>query len=180
MPFSTSRKTGDAGLSVKRELFCQEYMKDLNATAAAKRAGYSAKTANEQATYLLGIPAIQAYIKKLKKKMADRNEDLTQRVIDELAKIAFSNVQDFIENDNKVLDLSKVENHKAAAVSSIKKTTKRFDTLDEETDDIIQETVEFRLWDKGAALERLGRHLGIFEEDNKQKSAVIKVTDLDE
>lgn len=37
----------------KQARFCEEYMIDLNATQAAIRAGYSPKTANEQAARLL-------------------------------------------------------------------------------------------------------------------------------
>lgn len=164
-----------------QDRFCQEYIKDLNANAAAKRAGYKENKSRCTPSRLLTYPQVKKRIAELKKKLLERNEDLAQQVIDELAKIAFSNVQDFIKDGNTVVDLSAIEAKKAAAVSSIKKVTRRFDTLDTSTDDVIQETIEFKLWDKGAALERLGRHLGIFEADNKQKGPlVITVTDTDE
>ena len=40
-------------LTAKQQRFCEEYLIDLNATQAAVRAGYSAKTANEQGSRLL-------------------------------------------------------------------------------------------------------------------------------
>jgi hypothetical protein len=36
------------------------------------------------------------------------------------------------------------------------------------------------MWDKLSALEKIGRHLGIFEADNKQKTAVINVNVTDD
>ena len=58
-------------LTDKREAFCQEYLVDLNGTQAAIRAGYSEKTANEQAARLLANVSVQQRVAELK---ASRNE----------------------------------------------------------------------------------------------------------
>lgn len=77
-----------AKLTEKQKRFCDEYLIDLNATQAAIRAGYSARTANEQGARLLANVSVQEYIAR---KMAERsrrtgvNQD---RVVLELAKIA--------------------------------------------------------------------------------------------
>ncbi|MGV3346401.1 terminase small subunit [Enterobacteriaceae bacterium LUAb1] len=55
-----------AKLTDKQELFCREYLKDLNATQAAIRAGYSEKTANEQASRLLANVNVQSFVAELK------------------------------------------------------------------------------------------------------------------
>lgn len=60
-------------LTDKQEMFCREYLIDLNATQAAIRAGYSAKTANRTASENLSKPDIQNRIAELK---AKRNEDV--------------------------------------------------------------------------------------------------------
>ncbi|WP_210461687.1 terminase small subunit [Pantoea ananatis] len=62
-----------AKLTDKQELFAREYLKDLNATQAAIRAGYSVKTAQEQASRLLSNVMVQSRISELK---ADRNEEV--------------------------------------------------------------------------------------------------------
>lgn len=59
-------------LNEKQKQFCEEYIIDLNGTQAAIRAGYSAKTANEQAAQLLAKLSIQEYICKLKNKRSER------------------------------------------------------------------------------------------------------------
>lgn len=165
-------------LTNKQARFCEEYMKDLNTSAAARRAGYSPSVSGKQGPRLLTYPHVQDELARLKKKISDKNEGLAQQVIDELKKIAFSNVQDYIAGGNSIVDLSELKAEKTAAVSAIKKSTTTFGTEDNGG---IKETIEFKLWDKGNALERLGRHLGIFEADNKQKGpVVIKVTDIDE
>ncbi|HHK9580542.1 TPA: terminase small subunit [Citrobacter braakii] len=62
-----------AKLTDKQELFAREFIVDLNATQAAIRAGYSAKTAQEQSSRLLSNVMVQARIGELK---ADRNEQV--------------------------------------------------------------------------------------------------------
>lgn len=158
-------------LTPKQERFCEEYMIDLNATQAAIRAGYSPKTANEQAGRLLVNVSIQEKITELRSKISEKNENLTQRVIDELVKVGFSNIQDYITNGNSVQDLADIEPHKAAAVASVKKSVTTFG--DDKGNEGIKEVVEFKLWDKISALEKVGRHLGIFEKDNSQSKPQI-------
>lgn len=58
-------------LNAKQDMFCCEYLIDLNATRAAIRAGYSAKTANRTASENLSKPDIQSRIAELK---AQRND----------------------------------------------------------------------------------------------------------
>lgn len=62
---------GKKGLSPKRQRFADEYLIDLNATAAAIRAGYSAKTATSQGERLLRFVDVAAYVEaKLEKRAA--------------------------------------------------------------------------------------------------------------
>lgn len=164
-------------LKDKQLRFCEEYMKDLNATQAAIRAGYSEDTAGAIGWENLKKPEIEEHLKVLQAALSQRNGDLAQRVIDELVKVGFSNIQDYIGSGNEVLDLSEIDSNKAAALSGVKKATTTFG--DEKTGGV-KEVIEFKLWDKIGALERLGRHVGIFEADNKQKVAVIKVSVSDD
>ena len=62
-----------AKLTDKQELFAREYLKDLNATQAAIRAGYSEKTAQVQSSRLLSNAMVQDRIAELK---SERNEEV--------------------------------------------------------------------------------------------------------
>lgn len=66
-------------LTGKQEMFCREYLIDLNATQAAIRSGYSVKTANRIAAKLLSKVDIQNRIAELK---AKRNEDVGIRIME--------------------------------------------------------------------------------------------------
>jgi phage terminase small subunit len=68
-------------LSAKQEQFCREYLVDLNATQAAIRAGYSPKTAQEQASRLLSNVMVAARISELKQERADKVAVTAQDVL---------------------------------------------------------------------------------------------------
>ena len=61
-------------LSQKQTRFVQEYLISSNATQAAIRAGYSKKTAEHQASRLLGIVGVQKEIQKAQAAIAERAE----------------------------------------------------------------------------------------------------------
>lgn len=152
--------------------FCREYMKDFNGTQAAIRAGYSKKTANEQSVRLLANISVAKYLETLKQKAANNNEELAERVKNELIKLGFSNIQDFIEEDNEIKDLTTIPANHAACVESIKKTVTEFgDGKNRGT----KTSIQFKLHSKLDALEKLARYVGLYEADNRQRGAVITV-----
>lgn len=164
-------------LTAKQEKFCQEYLVDLNATQSAIRAGYSIDTAHSIGWENLRKPEIQLRLTELRTELNNQNGNLAQQVIDELKKIGFSNIQDYLEAGNEIRDISAMDRDKAAVISGIKKSKTTFGDGDGNEGE--KETVEFKMWDKLNALEKLGKHLGIFEADNKQKKAIITVTVTD-
>ena len=61
-----------AKLTAKQEMFCKEYLVDLNATQAAIRAGYSEKTSKDMGCQNLAKPNINEYIAKLMQERTER------------------------------------------------------------------------------------------------------------
>lgn len=163
-------------LSKKQELFCKEYLVDLNATQAYKRAGYSVKSDNiaaVEASKLLRNPKVEARIKELMDKRSQRTEVTADKVLAELAAIAFAKGTDFakvvdepiISNGMYVVDpdTGKVKTYKSVEVIAT-------DKLPEEKKKAIagikegKYGVEVATCDKVKALELLGRHLGMFKD----------------
>lgn len=150
-------------LTAKQKRFCEEYVIDLNGTQAAVRAGYSEKTAGVIADENLKKPYLKKIIADLKEKLRIKCGISAAEVIEELRKVGFSNVQDFIDTDNTIQDISKVEKQKAAAVAGIETSEST------SKDGTVTVNTKFKLYNKVDALEKLGRHLGIFEKDNQQQ-----------
>lgn len=72
----------------KHEKFCHEYIKDMNATQAAIRTGYSNKTANRIASQLLSKLDIKTRVKELRDAYFNENIMTAQQVEYELTRIA--------------------------------------------------------------------------------------------
>ena len=161
-------------LTAKQKRFCDEYLIDLNATQAAIRAGYSEKTAYRTGADNLRKPQIEEYIAKRQKELSRSTEITQERVIKELALIAFSNNADYahvvekkmkaevggalvavLDDDGKPVMYRTVEpvlteeltEEQKRALAVIKKG---------------REGLEVKSCDKVKALELLGKHLGIF------------------
>lgn len=80
----------------KQELFCREYLVDLNATQAAIRAGYSENTASEQGARLLVNVKVQNYIQELKQQRNDRNKIDADYVLKRLVEIDQMDILDIL------------------------------------------------------------------------------------
>lgn len=161
-------------LTAKQKRFCEEYLIDLNATQAAIRAGYSPKTAEQTASRLLRNVKVQEYIAKRQKELSRSTEITQERVIKELALIAFSNNADYahvVEKKMKaevggtlvdVLD----EDGKPVMYRTVEPVLT--EELTEEQKRALavikkgREGLEVKSCDKVKALELLGKHLGIF------------------
>ncbi len=85
-----SKRGGETKLSDKQRKFCEEYVVDYNGTKAAERAGYSPRSAKEQASVLLTKPNIQLYMQELKEKAAERLEVTVDDITEKFKEIAYS------------------------------------------------------------------------------------------
>ena len=143
-------------LTGKQRRFVDEYLIDLNATQAAIRAGYSVKTAREQASQNLTKLNIQ---QEISEKMAERSKRTgvnQDRIVLELAKIAFVNAADVIDSDDATIKAGATADD-TAAIQSVK--VKVIPTKEGEGVER-----EIRLNDKLKALELLGKHLGMWND----------------
>lgn len=86
-------------LTDKQEMFCREYLIDLNATQAAIRAGYSEKTSNEQGARLLANVSVQNRISELKAERNDRIDIDASYVLKRLIEIDQMDVLDIMTDD---------------------------------------------------------------------------------
>lgn len=156
MPSAKTPRDGSA-LTPKQAQFVREYLIDLNATQAAIRCGYSAKTAYSQGQRLLKDVEVSAAVEEAMAKRAERTEITADRVLQELAKLGFADIRRIFAGGN-LLDPSDLEDDIAAAVQSVEVITRR--TPGEENQ--VEHVHKIKLADKIGALTQIGRHLGMF------------------
>ena len=155
-----------AKITKKNEVFCEEYLIDLNATQAAIRAGYSPDSAGSIGFELLKKPEIRARIDQAMAERSKRTGINADRVLRELGRIAFLNPKDVIDLDTaKVLDTATEADLAVIVGVKVKQTPTELGTSVER---------EVKMADKLKALELCGRHLGMFK-DNPEANAPVTV-----
>lgn len=161
---------GGRRLTPKQKRFVEEYLIDLNATQAAIRAGYSQKRASEMGYQLLQKTTVQKCIEDAQEKRSERTEITQDMVLQELAKIGFSDIRKIVRwgetmvrmETDKDGDDVEVPYHGLALIDS--------GEIDDDTAAAISEVAQGRngltvkLHDKKGALVDIGRHLGMFKD----------------
>lgn len=143
-------------MTEKQKRFVEEYMIDLNATQAAIRAGYkagNAQRASEIGSELLQKTPVADAISKAMAERSRRTGVNADRVILELAKLAFVNAAEVIDAEDATLKAGAAPED-TAAIQSVKVKTFGDGGLER----------EIRMADKLKALELLGKHLGMFKD----------------
>ncbi len=161
-------------LTAKQKRFVEEYLIDLNATQAAIRAGYSPRTAEQAASRMLSFVKVKEEIEKAMAERSKRTGISQDRVIQELARIAFVNPKNVIDT-NSASVLSSASEDDTACIQSVKVKMS-------ESDNGSSCEREVRLNDKLKALELLGKHLGMFtdkvEVNGSLKTETSKLDEL--
>lgn len=148
----------------KQKRFCEEYLIDLNATQAAIRAGYSPKSAHSIATENMQKPAVRVRIDEALATRSKRTGVNADRVVRELARVAFVNPCDVIDMESATLKDDATEDDTAAVASVKVKTIPTADGQGMER--------EIKMADKLKALELLGKHLGMFTDKVEHSGAI--------
>lgn len=144
-----------AKLTKKQQLFVDEYLIDLNATQAAIRAGYSVESARDIGCENLTKPNIQQAIAKHMAERSKRTGVNQDRVVLELAKIAFVKMTDIVDDEGKIK--SDATDDDLACIESVK-----FKESYSDTGSMTER--EVKIASKMKALELLGKHLGMWND----------------
>ena len=145
-----------ARMTEKQKRFVEEYLIDLNATQAAIRAGYKVDNARQTATENLAKPYISEAIEKALADRSRRTGINQDRVVQELAKIAFVKITDVVNDDCEILpDANEAD---LAAIESVK-----VKTIPTKSGEVGIER-EVKLSSKLKALELIGKHLGMWND----------------
>ncbi len=161
-------------LTPNRKIFVDEWLKHRNGTKAYKIAYpfvKNTKTAEAGASRLLSNDKVKVYINKRLAKMSDKAEITQERILREESRLAFSDIAEIFKGETLVAP-DKLPEDVRRAIAGVKVKVKSYggtgDSKRTET------TYEYKFWDKGRALERVEKHLGMFEKDNLQKGATLE------
>ena len=163
-------------LTPKQSRFIEEYLIDLNGKQAAIRAGYSAKTAEAQAARLLRYVKVQQALQTAIEARTKRTEITADRVMVELARIAFANMRDYWPKEGETLDLHRLDQDRTAAVEELT-------VVETVRGGVLHRRTRLKMHDKLAALTNLARHLGMFSDrrvaEGSIERRVMRITSVE-
>lgn len=141
-------------LTPKQQRFVDEYLVDLNGTQAAIRAGYSGKTANEQAARLLAKASVKAAIDGAKAMRSERTRIDADHVLARLVEIDQLDVIDILDNAGNLLPIREWPKAWRQTISGVDIQ----EIMSGDTETVIR---KIKWPDKLRNLELIGKHVGV-------------------
>lgn len=158
-------------LTAKQACFVDEYLIDLNATQAAIRAGYSKKTAGQIGEKLLKKVEIHQALTERRKEREVRTGIAADHTLIEAARIALFDPRKLFNDDGTTKPITELGDDAAAAIAGVKVRRVMGEAGEECA------IIEYKFWDKNSALEKLFKHHGLYERDNRQRNLLQDLLD---
>lgn len=155
------------GLTPGQKAFVDEYLIDLNHIEAQQRLHpeWSRQRCSRQAKYMLGKPAVQEAIEYYMSKRIAKREIKAEMIMEELARVAFQDIRNVVSFNEQGVTFKRSEeldDDTARSISEISETVTQHGG-----------TKRVKMYDKLAALELLGRHLGMWKDRVEHSGGMV-------
>lgn len=147
-------------MTPKQTKFVAEYLKDLNATQAAIRAGYSKKTAAAQGHENLRKPEIVSAVSERTAKQLEAADLSAVRVLEEYRRLAFVDTRAFFDAQGNLKPITELTPEQGSALASFEVIKKNAAA----GDGVVDTVHKFKVWDKVKVLGDLAKHFGLLSE----------------
>lgn len=158
-------------ISPRQKRFIDEYLIDLNGTQAAIRAGYSERTANEQAARLLAQVSIRSQVDKAIEERAKVSKLSAERILLELERLALFDIRKIFNADGSLKRVVDLDDDTAAAIMSVEMVE-----VGEEGQLVMSK--KYKASDKKGALELAMRHRGMLNDKLELSTPLVTIRDL--
>ena len=168
------RKGKMQGINEKQDMFCREYLIDLNGAQAAIRAGYSKKGANSKASQLLAKVSIQNHISSLMRQRVEQISIDAKYVLHRLVEIDQLDIIDILDSKGSIKSTNEWPAAWRKTISSIEVSERNSVT---EQGQVLEVLIKKIRWpDKLKNLELLGKHIEVraFSEKANNPGTVIE------
>jgi phage terminase small subunit len=156
----------------RKERFAQEYIKDLKATQAAIRAGYSPRSAHSQASRLLKNRKVSERIAELKAKVEQRIVISAAKVLEELGRIALCDIGQAFNEDGTLKPVHEIPEdcRRALAAMEVEEATPGIEVGGKEGLKMsLRYVKKVKFWNKHEALVTLAKHFRLLNEKSEEK-----------
>jgi len=170
-------KREDRSLTRRQLKFIEEYLVDLNATQAAIRAGYSKRTAHVIGVGNLKNIKIAQALQKRRDELKKETQINQRWVLERYKRLVDYDLSDFFDDDGNLKPLSTIPQDALYAVTGFKnvKTSSVNQHANGDVKKIKTLLHDLKFVDKKTALDSIGKHLGMFAEDNSQRRPLVPI-----
>jgi phage terminase small subunit len=148
-------------LNPKQERFVAEYIANPNASEAARRAGYSDKTAYSIGQRLLKNVEIATAIDAGLQQIKGRIQLTVERTLEEIGRVAYADPRKLFDEAGNLLPIHQLDDITAATIASVEVSTERDGDGESRA---VTTTTKIKSWDKMRALDMAGRYHGLFKD----------------
>lgn len=163
-----------AAVMAREDLFIEAFIRTGNKAASIREAGYTDKNQTKVADRMLLKARVQSALAARRAELQAKFECSTDNTIGTLAKLCFFDPAQLFDGKGGLLAIGAMPEAVRMALAGIKARRIRPENEDDVQD---LEILEVRFLDRGSNIERLMKHLGLFEKDNQQKP-VNPITEL--
>lgn len=157
----------------QRERFIHEYPKDLNAKAAAIRAGYSKRSAAELGHRLLKHPDVKAALAKNEGARLQRIDISVDRTLRELGRLAFYEPKKLFTPEGNLIPIHELDDDTAAAIAGLEVI--QIQSQSDEPDAPVENLKKIKLVDKRASVDMLMRHHGLYHDKTELDVKIARI-----
>lgn len=143
------------------EIFAREYVIDLNASRAARAAGYAPDSAEVTGSQLLSNPKVRVKIDTLLAQRASKLEVKAEQVVDGLRKLAFFDYRKFFNPDGSLIPINELDEEAGSAIEGFE-VEEAYQHFGKGQAKPVGTIKKYKIASRGQNLERLGRHLKLF------------------
>jgi phage terminase small subunit len=148
----------------KQIRFCEEYLIDFNATQAAIRAGYSRKTANEQASRLLANVNVSTHLSAMMQETSNKLGITREKVLQEIGRLAFADIRKLYNIDGALKSIHDLDDDAAAILAGVETYEEKAKFNEGEENITLGQTKKVKVYDKTKSLEMLAKHFKIYSD----------------
>ena len=163
-------------MTPKQTRFIAEYRKDLNATQAAIRAGYSEKTASSQGERLLRNAEIAAAVAEKTQAQLEQADLSAVRVLEELRRLSFADIRGLFDANGNLKPIHELTAEQAACIGGFEVLKKNAEAGDGKIDVVHK----VKVIDKTRSLEMLAKHFALLTEKLEIKGALRMIHEVPE
>lgn len=167
---AAGNRTNAANASRRRKLFVERYLVNgNNATEAAEFVGFAKGTGSVRGSELMKHPEVMALLPNRVEEVFEQAVLSTERWAKEMAAIGHFDPRELYDAEGALIPLHKLPEHVARAIGTVDHSTE----VDKEGN--VTHHTKIRPNDKNVALANIGKHLGVFEKDNRQQLAPVQI-----